>query len=112
VTLKYSEPIRTRAGPHDVQLRATNVNGSTVSSLVYPVIADATAPVFTTPATLTVRSGTVSTGGTVPVGHGWKATDNRLLQTVKATSPSAATFTPTTTSWSTSPNRTPPRPGP
>jgi N-acetylmuramoyl-L-alanine amidase-like protein len=95
-----SAPVTLAAGKHTVQLRATNINGTTVSSPGYAVTADATAPVFSSAAALTVRSGSVSTGGSIPVALGWKVTDNTLLQSLKATSPSAATFTPTTTSWS------------
>jgi hypothetical protein len=42
----------------------------------------------------------VTAAGSVPVQLGWKATDDRVLQSVKGTSPAAATFTPTATSWS------------
>ncbi|SEG59273.1 Chitinase A, N-terminal domain [Thermomonospora echinospora] len=89
------------AGSHRLQVRAVNLNGTTVSSPVYPVVADTTAPVFTTPPRLTVRTGTAG-AGSVPVRLGWKATDNTALQSVKATSPTAKTFTPATTSWNAS----------
>jgi uncharacterized protein with LGFP repeats len=96
-----SAKITLAAGAHNVQLHAHNINATLAVSPTYSMVSDTTAPVFATPAGLTVRTGTVSAAGSIPVRLGWKATDNTLLQSVKATSPSTATFTPTTTSWST-----------
>jgi hypothetical protein len=87
------------AGSHQLQVVAHNIDGTTTKSPLFPVVADTTKPVFGTPAALSVRTGTVSSTK-IPVSLKWKVTDDRLLQSVKATSPSATTFTPTTTSWS------------
>lgn len=87
------------AGTHKLQLRATNINGTTAQSPVFTVIADTTKPVFSSSAALALRTGTVS-ASQVPVSLTWKARDDRLLQSVKATKPSAKTFAATTTSWS------------
>ena len=87
------------AGTHQLQVLADNIDGTTTKSPLFPVVADSTKPVFTSPAALSVRTGTVSSTK-IPVSLKWKATDGRLLQSVKATSPSAVTFAPTTTSWS------------
>ncbi|HZE29995.1 MAG TPA: N-acetylmuramoyl-L-alanine amidase [Actinoallomurus sp.] len=88
-----------RAGTHQLQLAADNINGTATKSPVLSVVADTSKPVFGRSAALSVRTGTVSTTK-VPVSLTWKAGDDRLLQSVKATSPSTATFTPTTTAWS------------
>jgi uncharacterized protein with LGFP repeats len=95
-----SATVTLRPGTHRLQLRATNLDGTTAASPAFPVTVDATKPVFQSPTALTVRTGTAGT--TVPVRLTWKATDDRLLESAKATSPSAATFTAATTSWSTS----------
>ncbi|HEU5160066.1 MAG TPA: peptidoglycan recognition protein [Streptosporangiaceae bacterium] len=95
-----SAKVTLTAGPHTLRLRAANINGTIVDSPDYPVVADPAAPVFTKAATLAIRSGTVSTSVTTPVALSWKVTDGVLLHSVKATSPAAATFAPTTTSWS------------
>jgi hypothetical protein len=86
-------------GTHQLQVLADNIDGTTGKSPVFPVIADTAKPVFSGPAALSVRTGTVSSTK-IPVSLKWKATDDRSLQSVKATSPSATTFTPTTTTWS------------
>ncbi|GLY79658.1 hypothetical protein Airi01_079250 [Actinoallomurus iriomotensis] len=88
-----------RAGTHQLQLVADNMDGTTTKSPAFPVVADTAKPTFGSPAALSVRTGTVSTTK-LPVSLKWKVTDDRLLQSVKATSPSAATFGTTTTSWS------------
>jgi hypothetical protein len=87
------------AGTHQLQVLADNIDGTTTKSPVFPVVADTAKPVFSTPAALSVRTGTVS-ATKVPVSLKWKVTDDRLLRSVRATAPSATTFTPTTTSWS------------
>jgi uncharacterized protein with LGFP repeats len=87
------------AGSHQLQVLADNIDGSTTKSPLFPVVADSTRPAFTSPAALSVRTGTVSSTK-IPVSLKWQVTDGRLLQSVKATSPTVTTFTPTTTSWS------------
>jgi hypothetical protein len=88
------------AGTHQLQILAENIDGTTSKSPLFPVIADTTKPVFSGSAALSVRTGTVSSTK-IPVSLKWKVTDDRLLQSVKATSPSATTFTPTATSSAT-----------
>ena len=87
------------AGTHQLQVVADNIDGTATKSPLFPMVADTTKPAFSSAAALSVRTGTVSSTK-IPVSLKWKATDDRLLQSVKATSPSATTFTPTTTSWS------------
>ncbi|MCO5969125.1 N-acetylmuramoyl-L-alanine amidase [Actinoallomurus soli] len=88
-----------RSGTHQLQVIADNIDGTTAKSSAFSVVADATRPVFSSSAALSVRTGTVSSTK-IPVSLTWKATDDRLLRSVKATSPAAVTFTPTTTAWS------------
>jgi uncharacterized protein with LGFP repeats len=87
------------AGTHQLQVVADNINGTTAKSPVFPVVADSAKPAFSSPAALSVRTGTVSSTK-IPVSLKWKVADDRLLRSVKATSPSATTFATTTTSWS------------
>jgi hypothetical protein len=87
------------AGSHQLQVVAHNIDGTITKSPLFPVIADTAKPIFGTPAALSLRTGTVSSTK-IPVSLKWKVTDDRLLRSVKATSPSATTFAPTTTSWS------------
>jgi hypothetical protein len=86
-------------GTHQLQVVADNIDGTSAKSPIFPVVADSTRPVFTSPAALSLRTGTVSSTK-IPVSLTWKVTDGRLLQSVKATSPSAAAFAPTATNWS------------
>ncbi|MFL6057264.1 MAG: N-acetylmuramoyl-L-alanine amidase [Actinoallomurus sp.] len=88
-----------RPGTHQLQVIADNINGTTAKSPAMSIVADATKPVFSSSAALSVRTGTVSSTK-IPVSLAWKVTDDRLLQSVKATSPSAAAFAPTTRAWS------------
>jgi hypothetical protein len=93
-----SQSITLTPGVHTVQLRAVNIDNTSATSNAYRVIADATRPVFTSPAALAIRTGTVNSTA-VPVRLGWKVTDDRLLQSVKATAPKAVTFSTSSTSW-------------
>ncbi|MGW5463830.1 N-acetylmuramoyl-L-alanine amidase [Streptomyces sp. NPDC003996] len=86
-------------GNHTVAVRAVHQSGKTTTSAVVNVVAETTAPTFTTTPNLSLRTGTVNTSA-VPVTLGWKATDNAALQSVKLLSPATATFGPTTTSSS------------
>jgi hypothetical protein len=97
-----SASVTPAAGSHKVQLRAYNINGTTVTSATYAVVVDKTAPSFSTAPYLAIRTGTVSTTGTIPVGLHWKVSDNTLLRSLKITSPSAVTLTTTATSWASS----------
>ncbi|MGW1912282.1 peptidoglycan recognition protein family protein [Streptomyces sp. NPDC002076] len=86
-------------GNHTVAVRAVHQSGRTTTSAAVNVVAETTAPTFTTTPTLSLRTGTVNTSA-VPVTLGWKATDNAALQSVKLLSPTTATFGPTATSSS------------
>ncbi|MBL1120663.1 peptidoglycan recognition protein [Streptomyces sp. 110] len=86
-------------GSHTVAVRAVHQSGKTVTSAALNVVAETTAPTFTTTPTLSLRTGTVNTSA-VPVTLGWKATDDKALREVKLLSPTTATFGPTTTSSS------------
>ncbi|MEV6058020.1 peptidoglycan recognition protein [Streptomyces sp. NPDC052107] len=86
-------------GSHTVAVRAVHQSGRTTTSAAVNVVAETTAPTFSTTPNLSLRTGTVNTSA-VPVTLGWKATDNAALQSVKLLSPTTATFGPTTTSSS------------
>ncbi|MGW2748546.1 N-acetylmuramoyl-L-alanine amidase [Streptomyces sp. NPDC001450] len=85
------------AGSHTVAVRAVHQSGKATTSAALNVVAETTAPTFTTTPNLTLRTGTVDTTA-VPVTLGWKSTDNAALRYVKLLSPTTATFGPTTTS--------------
>ncbi|MFC4055939.1 peptidoglycan recognition protein [Actinomadura syzygii] len=87
-------------GTHAVQLNATFADGTTSASPQFTVVADTTRPAVSSLA-LALRKSTVNSTA-IPVTFGWKATDNTLLAALKATSPAAKTFTPTTTTWAAS----------
>ncbi|TMR40275.1 peptidoglycan recognition protein [Actinomadura geliboluensis] len=84
-------------GTHSVQLHAAFADGTASASPVFTVVADTTRPVVSSMA-LALRKSTIN-GTAVPVTLSWKATDNALLSSLKATSPSAKTFSTTTMSW-------------
>lgn len=84
-------------GSHTVAVRAVHQSGKTATSAALSVMAETTAPTFTTTPRLSLRSGTVNTTA-VPVTLGWKATDDKALRYVKLLSPTAATYGATTTS--------------
>ncbi|MFE1446585.1 peptidoglycan recognition protein family protein [Streptomyces olivaceoviridis] len=86
-------------GSHTIAVRAVHQSGKTATSSALTVVAETTAPTFTTTPRISLRSGTVNTSA-VPVTLGWKATDDKALQSVKLLSPTTATFSPTTTSSS------------
>ncbi|MGW1163068.1 N-acetylmuramoyl-L-alanine amidase [Streptomyces sp. NPDC002519] len=85
-------------GSHTVAVRAVHQSGKTATSASVNVVAETTAPTFTTSPTLALRTGTVSTTA-APVTLGWKAADDKALRYVKLLSPTTATFGPTTTSY-------------
>ncbi|MET8399535.1 N-acetylmuramoyl-L-alanine amidase [Streptomyces sp900116325] len=87
------------AGTHKIQVRATHQSGKTATSAAATVIADQTAPTFTTKPNLALRTGTVNTTA-VPLTLKWKATDAASLKEVRLTAPVAKTYGPTTTSAS------------
>ncbi|MFF0073892.1 N-acetylmuramoyl-L-alanine amidase [Streptomyces sp. NPDC005494] len=86
-------------GSHKVQVRATHQSGKTSVSAAATVVADRTAPVFSTKPNLSLRTGTVSTTA-VPLTLKWKASDAVQLRDVRLTAPVARTYGPTTTSAS------------
>ncbi|WP_370265411.1 N-acetylmuramoyl-L-alanine amidase [Streptomyces sp. V4I8] len=83
-------------GSHTVAVRAVHQSGKTVTTAALNVVAETTAPTFTTTPKLSLRTGTVNTTA-VPVTLGWKAADDKALREVKLVSPTAATFGPATT---------------
>lgn len=86
-------------GSHTVQVRATHLSGKTSVSAAVTVVADRTAPSFTTKPGLSLRTGTVNAAA-VPLTLKWKATDAVQLHDVRLTAPVAKTYGPTTTSAS------------
>ncbi|MFB6987833.1 MULTISPECIES: N-acetylmuramoyl-L-alanine amidase [unclassified Streptomyces] len=86
-------------GTHKVEVRATHQSGKVSTSAAATVVADQTAPTFTTKPDLALRTGTVDTTA-VPVTLKWKATDAASLKEVRLTAPVAKTYGPTTTSAS------------
>ncbi|WP_432165612.1 N-acetylmuramoyl-L-alanine amidase [Streptomyces sp. bgisy031] len=86
-------------GSHTVAVRATHQSGKATTTTALNVVAETTAPTFTTTPKISLSTGTVNTSA-VPVTLGWKATDDKALRSVKLLSPTAVTFGPTTTSSS------------
>ncbi|MFE3600450.1 N-acetylmuramoyl-L-alanine amidase [Streptomyces sp. NPDC059142] len=84
-------------GSHQISVRAVHQSGRTATTTATTVIADTTAPAFTTKPNLTLRTGVVNTTA-VPLTLGWKATDKTALKDVLLTAPLAKTYGPTTTS--------------
>jgi hypothetical protein len=80
-------------GTHRVAVRAVHQSGGTATSAATTVIAETTAPVFTTRPALSLRTGTVNTTG-VPLTLAWKATDGASLKEVRLTAPVARTYGP------------------
>ncbi|WP_424858441.1 peptidoglycan recognition protein family protein [Streptomyces sp. SAI-170] len=78
-------------GSHTVAVRATHQSDRTTTTAPLTVVAETTAPTFTSAPTLTLRTGTVNTTA-VPVTLSWKATDDQALRYVKLLSPATATF--------------------
>lgn len=82
------------AGTHKVAVRAVHQSGRTATTTAATVIADTTAPTFTTKPALALRTGTVNTTA-VPLTLSWKATDSAALKDVRLTTPVARTYGPT-----------------
>ncbi|GGQ34133.1 hypothetical protein GCM10010266_66830 [Streptomyces griseomycini] len=85
------------AGTHQVAVRAVHQSGRTTTTAVATVVAETTAPAFTTKPNLALRTGTVNTAA-VPLTLKWKATDGVALKEVRLTAPTARTYGPTVTS--------------
>ncbi|WP_328719298.1 peptidoglycan recognition protein [Streptomyces sp. NBC_00247] len=85
-------------GTHKVQVRATHASGKvSAPSAAATVVAEKTAPAFTTKPSLALSAGTVNTTA-VPVTLKWKAADGIALKEVRLTAPAAKTYPATTTS--------------
>ncbi|WP_449342279.1 N-acetylmuramoyl-L-alanine amidase, partial [Streptomyces aurantiogriseus] len=84
-------------GTHRLQVRAVHQSGRTSVTEAATVIADTTAPTFTTPPNLALRTGIVSTTS-VPLTLNWKADDSAALKEVRLTAPVARSYGPTVTS--------------
>ncbi|MGW4203805.1 peptidoglycan recognition protein family protein [Streptomyces sp. NPDC004726] len=84
-------------GTHKVQVRSTHVSGKTTTSPAATIIAETTAPRFTTAPGLALNTGTVNSTA-VPVTLSWKAADNAALKEVRLTAPLARTYGPAVTS--------------
>ncbi|WP_407077605.1 N-acetylmuramoyl-L-alanine amidase [Streptomyces sp. SCSIO 30461] len=85
------------AGSHKISVRAVHQSGKTAISTAATVIAETTAPTFTTKPSLALRTGTVNTAA-APITLKWRATDSASLKEVRLTAPVAKTYGPTTTS--------------
>ncbi|MEU1696926.1 N-acetylmuramoyl-L-alanine amidase, partial [Streptomyces hirsutus] len=85
------------AGTHKVAVRAVHQSGKTATTAAATVVAETTAPAFTTKPNLELRTGTVNTAA-VPLTLKWKATDGAALKEVRLTAPTAKTYGPTVTS--------------
>lgn len=94
-----SAPATLAVGTHQVQVRATHQSGKVTTSAAATVVAEQTAPTFSTKPNLALRTGTVNTTA-VPLTLKWKATDAASLKEVRLTAPVAKTYGPTTTSAS------------
>ncbi|MFE4538968.1 N-acetylmuramoyl-L-alanine amidase [Streptomyces scopuliridis] len=86
-------------GTHKVSVRTVHQSGKTATSAAATVVAETTAPTFTTKPALALRAGVVDTAA-VPVTLSWKAADSAALKEVRLTAPVAKTYGPTTTSAS------------
>ncbi|MCX5399859.1 peptidoglycan recognition protein [Streptomyces sp. NBC_00102] len=85
-------------GTHKVQVRATHMSGKVAPlSAAATVVAEKTAPTFTTKPSLALSAGTVNTTA-VPLTLKWKAADAIALREVRLTAPVAKTYSATTTS--------------
>ena len=84
-------------GTRKIAVRATHHSGETTTTTAATVIAETTAPTFTSKPTLALRTGTVNTTA-VPLTLSWKATDTAALKEVRLTAPVTKTYAPATTS--------------
>ncbi|MFD9973854.1 N-acetylmuramoyl-L-alanine amidase [Streptomyces sp. NPDC059017] len=83
------------AGTRKVSVRAVHQSGRTATSAAATVVAETTAPAFSTKPSLALRTGTVNTTA-VPITLSWKATDTAALKEVRLTAPLAKTYGPST----------------
>ncbi|MFF4542233.1 N-acetylmuramoyl-L-alanine amidase [Streptomyces aureus] len=92
-----SAPLTLTTGNHTLAVRVTHISGKTTVTPNITVVAETTAPTFSTKPSLSLRTGTVDTTA-VPVTLSWKGADNSALKEVRLTKPSAHTYGPTVTS--------------
>ncbi|WP_323379509.1 N-acetylmuramoyl-L-alanine amidase, partial [Streptomyces durbertensis] len=83
-------------GTHRVAVRAIHQSGKAATTPTATVVAETTAPTFTTRPTLGLRTGIVEANA-VPVRLSWAATDNTALKNVRLLAPVAKTYAATTT---------------
>ncbi|MDQ0990757.1 hypothetical protein QFZ74_001985 [Streptomyces sp. V3I7] len=91
-----SAKVTLAAGTHQLQVKAVHQSGRTATSAAVTVVAETTAPTFTTKPNLALRTGTVNTTA-VPLTLNWKATDTAALKDVLLTTPVTKTYGPTVT---------------
>lgn len=84
-------------GTRKVAVRAVHQSGRTTTTAAATVVAETTAPTFTTKPNLALRTGTVNTTA-VPLTLKWRAADGVALKEVRLTAPTARTYGPTVTS--------------
>ena len=94
-----SVALRLSPGMHTVRVRAVPLAGAPATSTAWTVVADATAPQFTRPPAVGLRTGSLN--GSVPVTLSWRATDEVGLSAVALTRPGTRTFDPAVTRWAT-----------
>ncbi|MGK9465183.1 N-acetylmuramoyl-L-alanine amidase (plasmid) [Streptomyces sp. G6] len=86
-------------GSHKIAVRAVHQSGRSSTTPAATVVAESTAPSFSTKPNLALRTGTVNTTA-VPLTLKWKAADSAALKEVRLTAPVAKTYGPTTYSAS------------
>ncbi len=91
--------LRLSPGVHTLRVRAIPLAGAPATSAARTVVADATAPQFTRPPAVGLRTGSLN--GSVPVTLSWRAADEVRLSTVALTRPASRAFGPTVTRWAT-----------
>jgi hypothetical protein len=88
--------LRLPPGRHKVTVRAVHLSGRT-ASFTRLVIADTTAPRFTTGPAVVLRRGPLA--GSVPIRVGWSAADAGGMRTVTMTSPASRDLGGTAIAW-------------
>ncbi|WP_315903652.1 peptidoglycan recognition protein family protein [Streptomyces rhizosphaerihabitans] len=92
-----SAKVNLAVGTHKVAVRGVHQSGRTATTSEATVVAETTAPVFSTKPNLALGAGTVNTTA-VPLTLKWRATDTSGLKEVRLTAPVAKTYGPTVTS--------------
>ncbi len=94
-----SVALRLAPGMHTVRVRAVPLAGAPATSAARTVVADPTAPQFTRPPAVGLRTGSLD--GSVPVTLSWRAADEMGLSAVTLTRPGSRSFGPSVTRWAT-----------